>query len=115
MMRVYLAGPMRGVKHYNFPQFNDAAARLRKQGHVVVNPADLDRKYNGFDAMALPEDHDWGSIPTEFDLDVCIRRDIEAVLWCDAVVLLDGWEDSAGAKAEAAVAKWAGKKVGVMV
>lgn len=109
-MRLYIIGPMRGVPYYNFPAFDACAARLRADGHDVTSPADLDRAV-GFDAMKLPPDTDWNGTPDWFDLDACIRRDLDAVLACDAVVAMPGWELSTGAVAEACVAAWAGKRV----
>lgn len=38
--RVYLAGPMTGIEDFNFPAFNDMAAKLRARGYVVENPAE---------------------------------------------------------------------------
>ena len=39
-MQLYLAGPMRSIKDFNFPAFNAAAAKLRAAGHEVFNPAE---------------------------------------------------------------------------
>ena len=41
--KIYCAGPMRGIKYYNFPAFDKAALMFRKKGWRVVNPAELDR------------------------------------------------------------------------
>ena len=38
-MRLYLAGPMSGIKDFNFPAFNEAAEHLRKLGYEVFNPS----------------------------------------------------------------------------
>lgn len=86
-----MAGPMRGYKDYNFPAFDDAAARLRSLGHTVVSPAEIDRTL-GFDG----------------DMRVTLSRDIQEVLRCDMVAVLTGWEDSRGASAEVAVARAVG-------
>jgi hypothetical protein len=62
--------------------------------------------------MTLPPDYDWNRIPEGFDLAACIRRDVDAVLRCDALVFLPGdWSASIGCKSEFAVARWAGKPV----
>ena len=37
--RTYLAGPMSGRPHWNYPEFMKAAAHLRENGHYVFNPA----------------------------------------------------------------------------
>jgi hypothetical protein len=48
-MKIYLAGPMRGVPLFNFPAFDAAAAALRKLGHTVFNPAERDNEHHGTD------------------------------------------------------------------
>lgn len=107
-MKVYIAGPMRGIRHYNFPEFDRARDVLIAHGHTVVSPADLDREV-GFDALALPHETDWSAWPEgEFDRSACIQRDVAAVLSCDAIHVLHGWQQSEGARAEVALAKWAG-------
>lgn len=109
-MRVYVAGKMRGVPYYGFPQFDAMRDKLMAEGHSVVSPADIDRNA-GFDAMKCAADTDWNAIPAGFDLQECVERDLLAVLECDAIMMMDGWEKSTGARAEFAVATWAGKTV----
>lgn len=41
-MRWYVSGPMTGLPLLNFPAFHAAAAKLRAQGHEVINPAEMD-------------------------------------------------------------------------
>lgn len=107
--RIYIAGPMRGVPYYNFPAFIRAKARLVGTWDVV-SPVDLDASVN-FDAMTLPETTDWHEIPPGFDLKAAIKRDVDAILTCDAIYMLDFWWNSKGASAEFAVAKWLGLQV----
>lgn len=85
MKRIYLSGPMSGLPDLNFPAFKAAAEKLRAAGFEVVNPAEL----NPIAGSA------WAD---------CMRVDIKALLDCDAIVLLDGWEHSRGAKLELHVA-----------
>lgn len=90
---VYLSGPMRGIPHYNFPEFDRVARILRSKGYTVLNPAEEDRTVNIHEftpAEAL----------TNSVMRQCFRRDCEAVCKADAVVLLDGWEKSKGVGAE---------------
>ena len=110
VMTDYLAGPMRGIPFFNFPAFDEARDKLRALGHEVISPADIDRE-NGFDAMLLPEDTDWNVIPPQLNLDALIERDLAAVRRCHFVVTLPGWQHSVGARAEVAVAQWAGKSI----
>lgn len=109
-MRVYIAGPMRQYKLFNFPMFDLYADQLEKWGHTPVSPADIDR-LNGFNPESLPEDYDWNQIPegagTRTEI---IARDIEALQTCEAICLLPGWKDSVGANAEVAMARWMGLK-----
>jgi hypothetical protein len=106
-VKLYCAGPMRGLKYYNFPAFDAAAEELRGYGHEVINPADLDRD-RGFNPENLPEDYDWNELPVGMDLKEVILEDVGLLLTCDAVVVLDGWYESRGATAEFYTAMWAG-------
>lgn len=83
----YLSGPMTGLPDYNRPAFNRAAEYLRKQGFTVWNPAEE------FDASV--------TLPRK----IYMRKDIEALLKCQAVVMLEGWENSAGARLELEIAR----------
>jgi hypothetical protein len=103
--KIYIAGPMRGIRLYNFPAFDDAAERLFNQGWDPVNPADIDRDC-GFDPESLPANHDWGTLPETLNLRDIIRRDVDAIFGCDAVYVLPGYERSRGSKAEIALAEW---------
>jgi hypothetical protein len=101
-MKLYLAGRMTGLPMYGFPLFDAARDDLLAQGYEVVSPADLDRAV-GFDGSAPNLDG--------FDKLAAIRRDIEAIIDCDAIYMLRGWENSTGAQAEYHLAKWLGKEV----
>ena len=108
-MRIYIAGPMRGIAYYNFPAFDSARDAVTAAGHIAVNPADLDRAI-GFDALKLSPSYDWNSIPAGFDLPQAIKRDLDALQQCEAILLLPGWDKSVGAMAECFVARWMGIK-----
>jgi nucleoside 2-deoxyribosyltransferase len=101
-VRIYLAGPMRSIDLFNFPEFDRVTAILRAQGHEVRSPAENDREH-GFDPT-LNE-------LAGFDLHEAMRWDIGAVLWADAVVLLSGWESSKGCEVELVVANAIGVAV----
>lgn len=101
MRRVYLAGPMRGLPLYNFPAFDEARDKLVAKGVEVISPADLDRE------VGFHETDEY--VPGFFY--AAMRRDIEAILKVDTIVLLPGWEDSAGCKIELTVAQAIGLPV----
>ena len=106
-IKVYLAGPMSGIKDYNFPKFHAAAAYLRTYGYEVFNPAENDIA-NGFDATGLEgyEAADHG-----FDLRKALKQDLSWICdHADFIALMDGWEASRGVAAEVALAKAIGIK-----
>lgn len=107
-MRIYLAGPMRGVKMCNFPAFFRAARLLEEAGHDVVNPAAHDMEM-GFD----PARGNYGETP-ELGLDRLLAWDFAQIVRCDAIVVLPGWRESRGTRAELVVAHYAGLKVMAM-
>lgn len=112
-MRVYIAGPMRGIANFNYPAFNEAAAKLRAEGHEVFNPAEKDIKTYGKEVQNNPR----GSVAKAekehgFSLREALAADTRWVcLNADAVALLPGWSKSKGACAERALAKALGLKV----
>ena len=110
---LYIAGPMRGIAFFNYPMFDRVAKELREAGNEVISPADEDRKHDAFDPFANPEYRipDYCVFPNEMDFVKTVRRCLDAVLRCDEIVLLPGWENSNGAVAELTLAMWLGKRV----
>jgi hypothetical protein len=110
---LYIAGPMRGIAWFNYPLFDRVAKELRDAGNEVISPADEDRMHDGFDPYANPShaNPDACTFPKTMDFAKTVRRCFEAVLRCDEIVLLPGWEKSQGALAELAIAAWMGKRV----
>lgn len=87
-MKVYISGPMTGRSRLNYEAFLRAAAELWAQGHEPVNPHDL-------------------NAPT-MEYAEAMRVDLRALLDCDAIHMLAGWEESRGASLERAVAMTCG-------
>ncbi len=81
-MRVYLSGPITGVKNYR-ERFSEAASRLEREKLDVVNPAEL--------CWVLPASTTWDEI---------MRIDLQLLDLCDAIVMLPGWRKSLGAQRE---------------
>jgi len=107
-MKIYLAGPMRGIPEFNFPKFMAFAAMLRARGHTVFNPAERDiERHNGVDVskgnaagceLTAATDHG-------FNLRDALRDDLVYITQeADAIYLMSGWENSKGAVAEHATA-----------
>lgn len=109
-MRIYLAGPMRGIPEFNFPAFRDATAKLRALGHEVFSPAEKDQDA-GFDPSDMKGDNaELG--PVGFELSLALAMDLDYVCnHAEAVVVLPGWGDSLGAAAEIAAARALSKPV----
>jgi hypothetical protein len=116
-MKIYIAGPMRGIKYFNFPEFDKARDKLIAMGHDVISPADMDRALDNFDPLTWPaikvanyDGIQWRSVP-DLDIEKLMERDLEAVAKCDAVFMLNGWGGSAGAEQEHQKAHKLGKQV----
>jgi hypothetical protein len=92
MKRIYISGPMTGLPKFNAPAFHAEAARLRALGHEVINPAELN-----FDPATSWQD--------------CMRNDLKALLDCDTIAVLDGWQQSKGAALEVDIAHKLGIRI----
>lgn len=95
-MKVYLSGPMTGYPGHNYKRFNELSTKLRKLGHEVLNPAELD----GGD--------------THKTYAYYIRRDISLMIKhtdLQAVVVHGRWWESRGAKLEVQFAQTIGINV----
>jgi len=97
MLRVYVAGPMRGYPQSNFPMFDACRDQLIRMGWDPVSPADMDRKRDGFDPTK--PGFDLAAVET-FDLRRALKRDFIAIMEADGIVFLPGWEGSSGANVE---------------
>lgn len=101
-MKIYVAGPMRGIPEFNHPAFDRAARDLRALGHEVFSPAEADRDkghdFAGHDGTLTQADG--------FDLRAALSADLAWITaHADAVVVLPGWQRSLGAQAEVATAR----------
>lgn len=101
--RIYVAGPMTGYPKHNFPAFDAAAQELRDSGWEAVSPADLDRM------LGITEESTAEECAPK--MEALIRTDLDAILTCDWMMMLRGWEKSTGARAEHALAVWRGMKI----
>ena len=94
VVRVYIAGPMRGIAEHNYPAFHAAAASLRAKGHEVISPAEINADWANYDQAGLYR--------------ICLKRDIHELVECDAIYMLPGWHDSRGARVERHIAQTMG-------
>lgn len=91
---------MRGCFRYNFDAFAAAESDLESRGFTVLSPHKMDLEL-GFDPNKTLEEQN-------FDIKDCVRRDVDAILKADAVVVLPDSDDSPGVTAERALATWVG-------
>lgn len=79
-MRLYVIGPVSGVRGGNRETFEEAAHRLEDFGYDVLIPH-----------WFIPEGTPWR---------IAMKRSVEMLVKCDGVAALDGWGSSKGARAE---------------
>lgn len=97
--KIYIAGPMRGYKAYNYKEFFVAQDRLEKAGWKVVNPAELDAERYGAGQV--------------FNIRSVLIEDMKEIIVrdCTAIFMLEGFDKSDGARAEMFTARAIGLKV----
>ena len=93
-IRLYLAGPMSGIKDKNKFLFNKVAIMLRKKGFDVINPWELDAN----DKVSKT----WEQF---------LIRDLKQLLDCNVIVTLPDWQESRGATLEVFIATQLKKQV----
>lgn len=110
-MRVYICGKIGGLKVSEEvkARFDRAEKEVKRmcqdpvEGVQVVNPASY-----GWQQYLVAERMIW---QPKNEYAFVLARDIKALADCDALYLLDGWEDSPGARVEKAFAEAAGISV----
>lgn len=100
---IYIAGPMTGIPEFNFPAFYAAAAKFRRKGYVVNNPAEKDEEVD-LDKRAVKNGDAALAIKKGFDFREAYLWDLSKVVTGDGIYMLKGWERSAGARGEHAAA-----------
>lgn len=88
----YISGPMTGIKDWNFPEFYKAQKFLTSRGDKVFNPTQ-------------------NSLGCGFERSDFLRFDIQALLVCDKIYMLLGWNNSSGAILEKSIAEALGYEV----
>ena len=92
--KIYISGPMSGIKGYNIPAFNRMETKLRELGFKnIINPGRLQAT---------------GKYETYKDY---LRQDIKDLLKCNTIVLLKGWYLSKGANFEVNLGILLGMKI----
>jgi hypothetical protein len=100
-LKIYISGPITGVANRNREAFADAAFKLDRLGYAPVNPHLVKPDHDGScrgDLIQEPS-HRYGCY---------MRADLRALLECDGIYMLAGWELSQGARCEFEVARLCG-------
>jgi len=86
-MRIYISGPMTDYENLNFPAFYKAEEKIKDGGHIPLNPA---------------------SAPAGLEYQHYMDIAFAMIRSSNAILMLEGWQRSKGATAEAAYAKATG-------
>lgn len=89
--RVYVAGPMSSLPEFNYPEFKRRTDWLRSHDMDVICPTEVGETLDGGRGGVIQQ--------REY-----LRACIYALLQCNTIHLLPGWENSTGARCEAAIA-----------
>lgn len=102
---IYLAGPMTGYPAYNVDAFRAAERQLRAEGYTVLSPIDIQQSTW---RHRYGRDFNWETDRLDYG-DALLRdvwaSNVLALTGADALVFLDGWEQSKGARAEYLMAR----------
>lgn len=90
---VYIAGPMTGYENQNVDAFITQRVKLMERGYTVIDPPQINMNFMGTPHPEVPIANAPG-----------LRADILALMLCNAICLLPGWEHSRGARLECAIA-----------
>jgi len=90
-MRIHISGQITGLEIKTAETYFEMVEQeLTKAGHIALNPMKL---------VPYHPDHTWHHYMAE---------DLKALLYCDAIFMLENWTNSKGAKIEHDVAKGLG-------
>ena len=97
-MRIYLSGKITGREKEDYTrQFARAENFYKTSGFDVVNPVKI-----GEEVLKINPKAEWQDF---------MIRDLEALRTCTHIALLEGWEESKGAKMEKAEAEKMGLEI----
>ena len=92
-MRIYISGPISDKEDLNRKAFKEVEELIRNKGHQPVNPHEVGKQIDGKSFDNLKDMY------AEY-----MRLDIRALLDCQAIYLLRGWERSKGCLIEVDIA-----------
>jgi len=105
-VKIYIAGPIFVKPDSNRKAFASMKAFLVSRGYEVVSPWDLDASHEGECRESTVAGMGGGHTAACY-----MRSDIRALIECDAVVFLPGWEKSSGSFVEFVITRTLGLKM----
>lgn len=102
----YVSGPI--THHRGDDPFGPVTEVLESLGYMAINPKTI-AKCPDESCVKLPHEIEWG---WKHSWACCLRYDLaQMLLVCDTIVMLDGWQDSHGARLEMSTAAACGMTV----
>lgn len=102
----YISGPI--THHRGEDPFGPTSSALAKIGYTAINPKHIP-KCPDESCVKLPHEQEW---EWKHSWACCLKYDLAFMLTaCDTIVMLDGWQDSHGARLEMSTAAACGLTV----
>lgn len=106
---LYVAGPMTGIPHFNFPLFDAVSASLRADGFTIISPAETDHERTRAAAMESLTGSiaDLASVEGAESWGDCLARDVKML--ADGVdIVVDETDAELRKRMKVAVKAWEG-------
>lgn len=109
--RIYICGPIAGYEDLNKKAFEEAAEFILEMGHYPLNPHTID-PFDHFGNDCPGGNKFYGHKEVGLHSSTCyMRNDIKAMMDCDGIYVLHGWEASVGGRTEILIAAQCGMDV----